>query len=166
MELLPLLILPLLLSIAAVSDAMTMTIPNWISAMLVVTFLALSLAVGMPMQDIAWSVGVGFLVLLMGMALFALNWLGGGDAKLLAATALWFGWAGVFQFLIYTMFAGGALSLLLISFRAVALPEQVTEVRWVARLHKAGEALPYGIAIAIGGLAALSQVPVLSHLAG
>lgn len=166
MELLPVIILPLLLTIAAVSDMTTMTIPNWISGLLILAFVALSLTFGMPLREIALSFGVGFAVLLLGMGLFALRWLGGGDAKLLAATSLWFGWPAVFPFLMYTMLVGGALSLVLINFRRFSLPPQIQAVPWIGRLHKIDEALPYGMAIAIGGLAALSQVPLLPLLGG
>lgn len=166
MELLPVLILPLLLTIAAVSDMTTMTIPNWVSGLLIAAFAVLSLTFGMPLREIGLSFGVGFAVLLLGMALFALRWLGGGDAKLLAAASLWFGWPGVLYFLVYTMLVGGALSLVLINFRRLSMPTQVLGVEWIARLHKIDEALPYGIAIAIGGLAALSQVPLMPLLNG
>lgn len=166
MELLPVLILPLLLTIAAVSDVTTMTIPNWISGILVLAFLSLSITYGMPLREIGLSFGVGFAVLLLGMVLFALRWLGGGDAKLLAATSLWFGWSAVLPFLVYTMLVGGVLSLVFMKFRRLSLSPQVLAVSWVGRLHKIDEALPYGIAIAIGGLAALSQVPLLPLLGG
>jgi prepilin peptidase CpaA len=166
MELLPILILPLLLVIAAVSDMTTLTIPNWISGLLILSFLVLGLAWGMPMKDIALSAGTGFVVLLIGMGLFALGWLGGGDAKLLAATAVWFGWPAVLSFLVFTVIAGGGVSLVLLGFRCIPMSDQMLGVPWVGRLHRIGEALPYGIAIALGGLAALSQVPVLSLLAG
>ena len=166
MEYLPVLIFPLLLVIAAVSDMTTMTIPNWISGIMALSFFGLGLAFGMPVLDIAVSAAIGFAVLLLGMTLFALRWLGGGDAKLLAATSLWFGWPAVLSFLVYTMLVGGALTLVLINFRRLSLPPQVLGVPWVVRLHKVDEDLPYGIAIAIGGLAELSQVPLLSLMGG
>lgn len=166
MELLPVLILPMLLTIAAVSDMTTMTIPNWISGLLILAFLTLSITFGMSPGQIGLSFGVGFAVLILGMILFALGWLGGGDAKLLAATSLWFGWSAVFPFLVYTMLVGGVLSLVMINFRRLSLPPRALAVPWVVRMHKIDEGLPYGIAIAIGGLAALSQVPLLPLLGG
>lgn len=166
MELLPLVILPLLLVVAAGCDVTTMTIPNWISAILVVSFLALGLLFGLPIGQIGLSIGVGAGFLLGGMVLFSLGWLGGGDAKLIAATAVWFGWPSAFIFILYTMFAGGAATLLLLLFRRISMPRPVLSVAWVGRLHSADEALPYGVAIATGGLLALSQAPLISVMAG
>lgn len=166
MELLPVLILPLLLVIAAMSDIATMTIPNWISGVLVVSFLALGLVFRMPMNEVAQAMGVGAGFLVAGMALFALGWLGGGDAKLMAATAVWFGWPSVLTFTFSTLIAGGAATLILLAFRRVQLPQPVLSVPWVGRLHSASEALPYGVAIAAGGLVALSQSPLIGLMAG
>ena len=62
----------------------------------------------------------GFAVLAAGMALWAPGWLGGGDVKLLAAGALWFGWPDVVSFLVWSMLAGGVLALVLVLARRIA----------------------------------------------
>ncbi len=166
MELLPVLILPLLLVVAAMNDIATMTIPNWISGLLVASFLPLGFAFGMPIGDIAVALGVGFGFLLVGMACFALGWIGGGDAKLIAATAVWFGWPASLTFMFCTMLAGGAATLVLLLFRFMRVPDPVLSVPWVGRLHSTNEALPYGVAIAAGGLIALRQSPLIDLMAG
>lgn len=166
MELLPLLILPLLLVIAAMCDVATMTIPNWISGVLTVSFLALGFAFGMPAGQIGISLAVGTGFLFAGMAFFALGWLGGGDAKLIAATALWFGWPAALTFTVYVMLAGGVATLLLLTFRRVPVPQPALSLSWIERLHSADESLPYGVAIAAGGLFALSHAPLISLMAG
>ena len=166
MELLPVLILPLLLVIAAMSDIATMTIPNWISGLLVAFFPVLSVMFGMPVWDIALAFAVGFGFLLAGMAFFALGWIGGGDAKLIAATALWFGWPTALIFVFCMVLAGGVATLALLLFRRVNLPQPVLSVPWVGRLHGAKEELPYGVAIAAGGLMAFSQAPLIVLMIG
>ena len=166
MELLPLLILPLLLVIAAMHDVATLTIPNWISGLLFVSFPALGFVFGMPVGQIGISFVVGFGFLLGGMSLFAMGWLGGGDAKLIAATALWFGWPAALTFLVYTMLAGGAATLLLLSFRRMPVSQPVLSLSWARRLHSTNNALPYGVAIAVGGLIALPQSPLIVLMAG
>lgn len=166
MELLPVLIFPLLLVVAAACDVTTMTIPNWISGTLVVSFLALGVVWGLPLGQLGLALGVGTGFLLLGMMAFALGWLGGGDAKLIAAASVWFGWPTAFAFIVYVMVFGGVVTLLLLMFRRTPLPEPVLEVAWVGRLHRANEALPYGVAIAAGGLMAMTQSPLMFHMAG
>ena len=53
---------------------------------------------------------------------FSQGWIGGGDAKLAAATALWFGFAHLLDYLIYASLFGGVLTLVLIQFRKLPLP--------------------------------------------
>ena len=166
MELLPLLIFPSLLIIAAIYDLTTMTIPNWISAVLLIAFVGLSLGMGAPLSMIGTGLGIGFGFLLLGMAFFALGWLGGGDAKLIAATAVWFSGPEAVTFIVYVMLIGGVETLLLVSFRQVLLPAPFQSIPWVSRLHAAGGDLPYGVAIAAGGLVALSQAPLIGVMAG
>lgn len=166
MDLLPILILPLLLVIAAMSDIATLTIPNWISGVLAASFFVLGLGFGMPVGDIVLALGVGTALLIAGMVFFALGWIGGGDAKLIAATALWFGWPAVLNFIFLTMLSGGAATLAVLAFRRLRLPQEAMTLPWVSRLHSTSEALPYGVAIAAGGLAALSQSPLIGVMAG
>jgi len=54
---------------------------------------------------------VGGTLFAVGFAMFAFGWMGGGDSKLLAATAFWFTWPDVFTYLVYTALFGGALTL-------------------------------------------------------
>jgi prepilin peptidase CpaA len=68
-----------------------MKIPNWISLALIGDLLSGGLLVGLSPVEVAIHVGVGFAALIVGMIMFALRWIGGGDAKLLAASCLWMG---------------------------------------------------------------------------
>ena len=154
-----LIVFPALAILAALSDATSMTIPNWISAVLVVAFFPAALMAGLPAAQIGISVALGVAALVAGAGMFALRWIGGGDAKLLAASVLWLGLAGAGAFLIWTALAGGALALALLGARRMVettgLPFR--KPQWLERLLAPAGDIPYGIAIAAGALAAFPQ---------
>jgi prepilin peptidase CpaA len=95
---------------------------------------------------------VGGAVLVVGFVLFSCGWVGGGDAKLAAATALWFGFTHLLDYLLYASIFGGALTLLLIQFRMLPLPRLLAGREWIERLHQRGGGVPYGIALATAAL--------------
>lgn len=164
----PLLVLtavfPLLVIVAALKDLTTFTIPNWISIVLVAAFYPVALALGAPLGVIGTCTLVGLGALLVGMVMFALNWIGGGDAKVLAASALWIGWPAVLPFVLATAVAGGALAVLLVQMRSTLFkPWFERAPAWVARLATDGGDAPYGVAICAGALFALPQ-SALFHL--
>src|SRR5687767_13518584 len=106
-----LLIFPALMAFAAASDLFTMRIPNWLTAALALAFPLNALLVGFDWPLIGTHLGVGLMMLVIGMVMFAAGWLGGGDAKLLAAIAVWFGPSSVLvEFLLIAALAGGALT--------------------------------------------------------
>src|SRR5207248_11420689 len=84
-----LLLFPALMASAASSDLLTMTISNRVSLILVGSFFVLAIWSGMPLADIGMHAGAGLAVLVVTFTFFACGWIGGGDAKLAAATALW-----------------------------------------------------------------------------
>jgi prepilin peptidase CpaA len=101
------------------------------------------------------------------MGLFAAGWIGGGDAKLFAAVAPWLGWPAIASFLMVTALAGGALALLLLNVRAAWLkPYLAGAPAWLARLATSDEAVPYGVAIAVGALVAFPHSPLVGGLHG
>ena len=161
-------VFPALVIVGGLNDLTTMKIPNWISLALVGVFFPAALLAGVAPMDIAVHVGVGVAALLVGMAMFALNWIGGGDAKLLAAGCLWMGVSGVLPFLVWTGVAGGGLCLLLMSARAYyPMVAPSLSQAWVARLMQPGGDIPYGVAIAVGALMALPESGVvLAYIAG
>lgn len=145
-------VFPGLLVFAAVFDLLTMTIPNPVPAGLALAFVALALASGMSIEAVAVHLGIGLAVLVLGFCLFSFGYIGGGDAKLLAATALWFGWLELLPFVITTTLCGGLLAVGLLSARGWPLPAGLARLPWLARLHDPSEGAPYGIAIAAGAL--------------
>ena len=147
-----LLLFPALIAFAASSDLLTMTISNRISLALASGFLLLAIITGMSPATIAMHAGAATLVLAAGFACFSFGWIGGGDAKLAAATALWFGFDYLLDYLVYASLFGGALTLLLIQFRLLPLPPMLARHDWIVQLHKKGGGVPYGIALAAAAL--------------
>jgi prepilin peptidase CpaA len=147
-----LLLFPALMAFAAASDLFTMTISNRMSVVLCAGFLILALASGMATTAILAHLGAGGLVLVLAFGCFAMGWIGGGDAKIASAAALWFGFAHLMNYLLYASLFGGALTLLLIQFRQWPLPYALTGQAWLMRLHAKESGIPYGIALAIGAM--------------
>jgi prepilin peptidase CpaA len=147
-----LVLFPAMMAFAASSDLLTMTISNRVSLTLIVGFFVLALIVGMSGNTMLWHVGAGCMVLTVAFTCFAMGWIGGGDAKLAAATALWFGFDHLLIYLLYASLLGGALTLLLIQFRMIPLPQVLAAQTWVQRLHQKDGGVPYGIALAIAAL--------------
>jgi prepilin peptidase CpaA len=147
-----LLLFPALMAFAAASDLLTMTISNRVSLALALGFLALALLSGMGFYDLLSHIGAGTAVLVAAFACFAMGWVGGGDAKIAAAAALWFGFGHLLNYLVYASLFGGALTLLLLQFRQWPLPYPFAGQAWLSRLHAKESGIPYGIALAIGAL--------------
>ena len=147
-----LLLFPALMAFAAASDLFTMTISNRVSLVLAAGFLVLALLSGMDFHDILSHLGAGLSVLMVAFACFAMGWIGGGDAKVAAAAALWFGFDHLMNYLVYASLFGGALTLLLLQFRQWPLPYAFADQTWLIRLHAKDSGIPYGIALAIGAL--------------
>jgi prepilin peptidase CpaA len=143
---------PATMAFAASSDLFTMTIANRVSLVLAAGFFLLAVLTGMSPAAVGWHLGAGALVLVIGFGLFSFGWVGGGDAKLAAATALWFGFSHLLDYLLYASIFGGALTLALIQFRMLPLPRLLAGHEWIERLHRRGGGVPYGIALAAAAL--------------
>ena len=152
LDLARLLLFPALMAFAAASDLLTMTISNRVSLALGAAFLVLALLSGMGLIDILSHIGAGATVLAVAFACFAMGWVGGGDAKVAAGAALWFGFGHLMNYLVYASLFGGALTLLLLQFRQWPLPYLLAGQPWLLRLHAKESGIPYGIALAIGAL--------------
>jgi prepilin peptidase CpaA len=147
-----LLLFPAMMAFAASSDLFTMTISNRVALMLIGGFAALALWSGMPFAELLSHVGAALAVLAVTFLFFARGWIGGGDAKLAAATALWLGFDHLMAYLLYASIFGGILTLAMIRFRLMPLPKMLAEQEWVKRLHKLDGGVPYGIALAAAAL--------------
>ena len=143
---------PALMAFAASSDLFTMTISNRVTLVLIGGFLALALFTGMPPRDMLVHAGAAATVLAVTFVFFAQGWIGGGDAKLAAATALWLGFDHLVAYLLYASIFGGILTIAMIKFRLMPLPAALADQEWVKRLHKLDGGVPYGIALAAAAL--------------
>jgi prepilin peptidase CpaA len=147
-----LVLFPSLMVFAALSDLFTMTISNRISIALVAIFLPLAAMVGLPWHSIVLHLACGGGVLVLTFAMFAFGWIGGGDAKLAAATAVWMGLDHLADYGVQVGLFGGVLTLSILVLRHFPLPVSVLHVGWLQRLHERESGVPYGIALAAAGL--------------
>ncbi len=88
----------------------------------------------------------------MSFVFYARGWIGGGDAKLAAATALWFGFEWLLPYLLWASIFGGALTLMILQFRQYPLHPLLMGQAWADRLHRKEAGVPYGIALAASAL--------------
>lgn len=157
-----LIILPLCLAIAAISDLFTMTIPNWVSAALLASFIVLAPFSGLAWPDIGMSFVASLAVFAVCFGLFAINVMGGGDAKLLTASAVWYGFNhSLLAYLVTVGYVGGAVTLVFLLLRMKAHSVAAMGIPLPASLVTAKK-IPYGIAIAIAGFLTCGQSPMYS----
>jgi prepilin peptidase CpaA len=160
-----LLFFPAAMALAASMDLLTMTIPNRLCIGLAVGYCILAGLLGVPMQGILFNISCGATVLALTFGLFALGWIGGGDAKLAAATAMWLGWGAILDYSLSAAICGGALTVAILLCRRVSLPAWMTGNGWIARLHDPKSGVPYGIALAVAGVMIYPQTQVWQVLA-
>lgn len=159
-------VFPGLMAYAAASDLLTMTIPNRITLALIAAFLAFAGLSGMSLATFGAHLAAGALVLVVAFALFSFGWIGGGDAKLAAATALWLGFGSLIEYLSLSAIGGGALTLAILALRGLPLPSFAVGWAWLARLHDQKSGVPYGIALAGAALLVFPQSQAWALLAG
>lgn len=144
------------MALAAMLDMVSMTISNKISLALIAGFCALAYATNMDLEAFGWHWAMFGVVLAVGFTLFALNIIGGGDAKFAASTALWFGFEHALEYVMIASLIGGLMTLVLLKIRGIPLPPRIESIGWAARLCRADTGVPYGIAL---GFAALLIYP-------
>lgn len=164
LEFLILFIFPGAMVFAACSDLVTMTISNRISLVLVAGFAVTSLLTGLDLGAVAGHASAAAAMLAVGFAMFAMGWIGGGDAKLFAAASLWLGWEHLADYAFVVSLLGGALTLALVILRTQPLPAPIMRQSWVARLCRERGDIPYGIALAAGGLVVYPQTQWMAAL--
>ncbi len=154
-------IFPLCLAVAAFSDLFTMTIPNRVSAILLVAFFMVAPFAGLAFPMIGMHLLAGLIVFAGCFTLFALNVMGGGDAKLLTASAVWFGYNNsLFEFLLYVSIFGGLLTILILIMRKQENTILASGIP-VPPLLFTAKKIPYGIAIGLGGFIAYPSSPLM-----
>lgn len=159
-------VFPAALLIGAANDIYEFKIPNWISIVLIAVYPATGLAVGASPHIMIEGALIGAAALAIGFALFTFKIVGGGDAKLLAATAPWLGLVSLGHFLFYTALAGLFLAIAMGTFRKLPVLPVYAHAPWLIRLHERKKDLPYAVAIAGGGLLSFSQTPYFQLVIG
>jgi prepilin peptidase CpaA len=156
-----LLIFPAGMAFAASMDLLTMTIPNRLCLGLALGFFIFALVASAPVHLVLWNLSCGAAVLVIMFTLFSLGFIGGGDAKFAAATALWLGWGSLLDFSLSAAIYGGVLTVILILMRKMPLPERLSRWGWLARLHHPKTGVPYGIALAAAGIMIFPQTALM-----
>jgi len=154
-----------LLVAAAFFDLATFTIPNILPGAMFLLFAGLLPAMAIAGHPLNWHQTAphllgGGLGLALGMALFALGWVGGGDAKLFAMTSLWLGWDNMFAYGAIASVLGGGLTVGLLMLRRAPLPRLLAEQPWIARLADRESGVPYGIALAVAAINILPDTEI------
>ena len=160
-----LVLFPAAMAFAALSDLFTMTISNRVSLALVAVFVPLAALAGLSLPDLGLHLACGLLVLGVTFAMFAFGWIGGGDAKLAAATAVWMGWSQIAAYALLSAILGGVLTLALLAARGLPMPAPLLRIDWLTRLHDRATGVPYGIALAVAGLLVYPETGIWSAVA-
>jgi prepilin peptidase CpaA len=143
---------PVLMALSAFMDLLTFTIPNRLCVVLALGYLVFAALLGVSAIDMLLNISCGLAILIVAFVMFNLGWIGGGDAKLAAATAAWLGWAAILNYGVAAALFGGLLTLIILGARMTPLPAVFGRIDWLARLHNAKSGVPYGIALAAAGL--------------
>lgn len=161
-----LVVFPLAMAFAGAMDLLTFTIPNRVPVALLIGFLAAAPFAGMPWPQFLSHLAAGLALLLAGIAMFSRGWVGGGDAKLLSAAALWLGFEALLEYLVWTALLGGLLALALLAYRRYVPVLWLARQPWALRLHDSKEGIPYGIALAGAGLMIYPSLGWVAGLSG
>ncbi|WP_379061657.1 prepilin peptidase [Mesorhizobium sp. UC22_110] len=155
-------VFPFCMLFAAVSDMLSMTIANRVSVVLTLTFMAVAPFTGMDWAAYGLHLATGMLVLCFTFGLFAMGGMGGGDAKLLAATSVWMGFnMNLLQYLVFASLIGGALTLAILVYRKSPLASLTGHSTFLRHFADEKVGVPYGIALGLGGLLAFPESPLV-----
>jgi len=150
------------LVMAGVTDFRSLRIPNWLTAGLALAFPLAALVAGQPVDWLS-HLEAGAIVFAGSAVLFAFRIMGGGDVKLLSATALWLGLGQVMPFLFMVALVGGVFAIACLALRHPLV--QTTILATMRRLPAFAQKkmpIPYGIPIAIAGLLMAPVLPILT----
>jgi len=161
-----LIIFPALMSFAAASDFLTMKIPNLLSLVLVFGYFVFAAWFGYSWESVALHALAAFLVLVLALLAYLPGWIGGGDVKLAAATALWVGWEHLLGYGILTSFAGGILTLLVLGVAYLDFYPWISSAPFIRLLSRKVNCVPYGIALAAGGLLIYPHTEIWRSISG
>lgn len=156
---------PLAVVYAGVMDLATMKIRNWLVLALGGGWLLLAPLAGFTPTELGWSIATAGLVFAFTFTFFALGWIGGGDAKLAAVTALWFEPGQALLYFVYASLLGGLLTLAILQLRSRMLPAVFYRMPFIAQLQDRKAGIPYGAAMAPAALIVFPDTLWLVHAA-
>lgn len=160
-------IFPLCVAMAAFCDIISMKIPNRISVILAASFFVVAPFSGMDLATFGWSLAAALTVFAGCFALFAFNVMGGGDAKILSAAALWYGFnIDLVTFLGMTGIFGGILALVVLAIRANQNLLLVSPLPIPMHFFKQRVGIPYGVAIGAAAFATYPQTGLFLQALG
>jgi prepilin peptidase CpaA len=160
-----LVLFPTAMIYAGFMDLMTMKIRNTLVLVIGVAWLILAPLSGFTLHELGSSMGVAACVFVVTFVFFAMGWIGGGDAKLAAVTALWFAPQEALLYFIYASFLGGLLTLAIVRLRSGVLPLALYRVPWIAHLQDTKAGVPYGAAMAPAALIVFPETAWVLHAA-
>lgn len=150
---------------AALNDANAMKIPNRIPLIVLAAYFVMVPFTWAGVPIFLEHLLVGAVLFAIGFAMFAFGWMGGGDSKLLAATAFWFTWPDAFTYMIYTALFGGVLTFFVILGRRY-IPVKIMTSQWAHTMFRDETKIPYGLALAAGAIATLPQSQIFKASLG
>jgi prepilin peptidase CpaA len=156
---------PLAMVYAALMDLVTMKIRNPLVLAIGGAWLVLAPLAGFSIVELGWSAAVAAIVFAVTFVFFAAGWIGGGDAKLAAVTALWFTPEQALHYFIYASLLGGLLTLVVLQLRSRMLPAVLYRVPWVVQLREQRGGVPYGAAMAPAALIVFPHTAWVAHAA-
>jgi len=157
-----LVVFPFCMGFAAISDMLSMTIANRVALLLVANFLLVAPLTGMPWDAFVWHIAAGAAVLAVTFGLFALGGMGGGDAKLMSATALYLGIGfNLVEYLVVSAFLGGVLTVAILMYRKSPISAYTGHNVFLRHFADQQSGIPYGIALGVGGLVVYPQTPLM-----
>jgi prepilin peptidase CpaA len=157
-------IFPTLMIFAAISDLLMFKISNRIPLLLFFGYVVIAVSSGFSVEQVAQDFLCGLVVLLISIVLFNFKLLGGGDAKLAAATAFWLGWENLFSYGMVASLVGFLLSLAIVGAHFSELPQWLLSMSLISRLADKSNGVPLGVALAVGGLVVYPQTKIWSYV--
>lgn len=149
--------------LSCISDVQRLRIPNAYVLSVLAAF-GIAFALSPSSFGIWWHpFAAGAVFLVVTYIMFAAGMLGAGDAKMGAALALWVGLPGLMAYVMYMAIAGGVIGALSLAIRKLKPFKNPRAGGWIATVQGGGNAVPYGIAISAGAVAAMLHNGFISH---
>ena len=160
-----LILFPMAMIYAGLMDLVTLKIRNALVLLIGAAWLVLAPLSGLSLAELGSSAAVAGVVLAVTFVFFALGWIGGGDAKLAAVSALWFRPDEALLYFTYAAVLGGFLTLVILQLRSRMMPMVLNRVHWIVNLQDSKTGVPYGAAMAPAALIVFPQTDWVAHAA-